>query len=169
MSGFKLDFEHTFDGEIENGTYEVIITSTGEDATQSGAEFANFRLTIRNDIEQKHKNQNIFSRVFKKKADGTYPQVMFNTIGKAAQLQNGKTYNSLQELLDDYIGKPLKVTVKNETSEYNGKTYENLEVKRWMKTEFTNVQHVYKNNNQPDQQQQQQPQQPQVGKDDLPF
>ena len=38
------------------------------------------------------------------------------------------------------VGKPLKVTVKNETSEYNGKTYENLNVKRIEKSELSGMQ-----------------------------
>ena len=40
--------------------------------------------------------------------------------------------------------KTAKVTVKNEQSEYNGKTYDNLNVKRWEQTNFDNVQHQFK-------------------------
>lgn len=145
MTGFSLDFENTLDGgQIEDGTYEVIITFAAEDATKNGAEYADFRLTIRNDINQKFKNMIIFEKLWKAKATGKYYMPMFNTIGKAAQLQKGKTYNSMKGLLDDYVGKPLKVTVKNEESEYNGQTYTNLNVKKWEQTAFPNVQHVYK-------------------------
>lgn len=145
MTGFSLDFNNTFEGgSIADGTYEVVISLTGEDATKNGAEYADFRLTIRNDIQQNHKNMIIFEKIWKAKATGKYNMVMFNTIGKAAQLQAGKSYNSVQELLNDYVGKPLKVEVKNEDSEYNGKTYTNLNVKQWGNTAFPNVQHVYK-------------------------
>lgn len=145
MTGFSLDFNNTFEGgQIADGTYEVVISFTGEDATKNGAEYADFRLTIRNDIDQSHKNQIIFEKLWKAKATGKYNMLMFNTIGKAAQLKSGKTYNDMQELLADYVGKPLRVTVKNETSEYNGNTYENLNVKRWEQTKFPNVQHVFK-------------------------
>ncbi len=144
MTGFSLDFENTFEGGIADGTYEVLITHTGEDATQGGSEYADFRLTIRNDINQKHKNQIIFHKNWKAKETGKYNMMMFNTIGKAAQLQKGKSYSSMDALLADYLNKPLRVTVKNETSEYNGKTYENLNVKKWEPTQFPNVQHVHK-------------------------
>lgn len=145
MTGFSLDFNNTFEGgQIADGTYEVVISFTGEDATKNGAEYADFRLTIRNDIDQSHNNQIIFEKLWKAKATGKYNMLMFNTIGKAAQLKSGKTYNDMQELLADYVGKPLRVTVKNETSEYNGNTYENLNVKRWEQTKFPNVQHVFK-------------------------
>lgn len=143
--GFSLDFNDTFEGGgIADGTYEVLITLASEDATPSGAEYTDFRLTVRNDIQQNHKNQIVFHKNWKAKATGKYNMTMFNTIGKAAQLQKGKSYQSMQDLLADYIGKPLRVTVKNETSEYNGNTYENLNVKKWEPTQFPNVQHVQK-------------------------
>lgn len=149
MAGFNLDFNNTFEGfaKIEDGVYEVVIDSAVEDATQSGSEFTNFTMTIRNDLDQPFKNQKIWERVWKAKATGKYNMTMFNTIGKAAQLQNGKTYNSFEELLDDFKGKPLQVYVENETSEYNGKTYENLNVKQWKPTKFPDVQHKFKESN----------------------
>ncbi|MBT2600905.1 MULTISPECIES: DUF669 domain-containing protein [unclassified Oceanobacillus] len=157
MSGFNLDFNNTFEGfqKIDDGVYEVVIESAAEDATQGGAEFTNFTMVIRNDLDQPFKNQKIWERVFKAKATGTYNMLMFNTIGKAAGLEPGKTYNTFDELLNDYRGKPLQVFVQNETSEYNGKTYENLNVKKWSPTKFPNVQHQFKqkdkqsNNNDP--------------------
>ena len=149
MAGFNLDFNNTFEGfaKIEDGVYEVVIDSAVEDATQGGSEFTNFTMTIRNDLDQPFKNQKIWERVWKAKATGKYNMTMFNTIGKAAQLQNGKTYNSFDELLADFKGKPLQVYVENETSEYNGKTYENLNVKQWKKTSFPDVQHQFKQSN----------------------
>src|SRR5699024_6440435 len=147
MSGISLDFNNTLQGDIKDGVYEVVIDHAREDATQSGAEFTNFQMTIRNDLDQPHKNQKIWERIFKAKATGRYNMMMFNTIGKAAGLQSGKVYNSFDELLQDYAGKPLQVMVKNETSEYNGKTYENLNVKQWKTTKFPDVQHQWKQSN----------------------
>lgn len=149
MSGFKLDFNDVFEGyqKIEDGVYEVVIDHATEDATQSGAEFTNFQMTIRNDLDQPFKNQKIWHRVWKAKATGKYNMTMFNTIGKAAGLQAGKVYNSFDELLADFEGKPVQVYVENETSEWNGKTYENLNVKQWKPTKFPNVQHQWKQSN----------------------
>lgn len=145
MTGFTLDQTDVFEGgKIEDGTYEVLITLTGEDVTPSGAEFAEFRLTIRNDIKQPFQNMIIFEKVFKAKATGKYNMTMFNTIGKAAQLEKGKSYSSLDELLADFRMKALKVTVENKTSQC-GK-YENLNVAYggWKATEFPNIQHQFK-------------------------
>lgn len=174
MTGFSLDFNNTFEGgQVEDGTYEVIIERANEDATPSGAEFTNFQMVIRNDIEQKHRNMKVWERVWKAKATGKYNMMMFNTIGKAAQLQSGKSYQNIDELLADYEGKALKVTVKNEKSEYNGKTYENLNVKKWENTEFPNIQHQFKDANNTGGQAPQAGQTPidntQVAAEDLPF
>ena len=86
--GFQLDQNDVFEGfqKIEDGVYEVIIDHASEDATKTGAEFTNFQMTIRNDLDQPFKNQKIWERVFKAKATGKYNMIMFNTIGKAAQL-----------------------------------------------------------------------------------
>ena len=140
-----MNHDDIFDTNIPDGEYEVVIKRVGENVTQGGAEYAEFDLVIRNDIEQPNKNNHIFHKVWKAKATGEYSPKSFNLIGKAAQLQNGKTYSSLEDLFRDYEGRPVRVRVKNETSEYNGKTYENLNVKMWEKTKIDGpVRHVHK-------------------------
>jgi len=145
---FTLNHEEAFEGnvKIEDGTYEVFIEKAHEDASKNGAEFINFWFRIRNDIKQPAKNQIIFHRIWKSKDTGKYHTGMINTLGKAAQLPNGKSYNSMEELLNDFLRKPLKVTVKNESSEYNGKTYDNLNVKFQEPTAFPDLQHKSKAN-----------------------
>src|SRR5690625_6453788 len=171
MTGFSLDFNNTFEGfqKIEDGVYEVVIDHVTEDATQSGAEFANVQMTIRNDLDQPHKNQKIWERIFKAKATGKYNMLMFNTIGKAAGLQAGKVYNSFEELLEDFRGKPVQVLVKNETSEYNGNTYENLNVKQWKPTSFPEVQHQWKQSNDQSNNSNSVNNTPTISDDDMPF
>ncbi|RZI03062.1 DUF669 domain-containing protein [Staphylococcus condimenti] len=144
MTNFTLNMEDTFDGGIQDGTYEAVITKSEENATPGGAEHVDMRLTIRNDIDQKYKNNIIFHKIWKSKKTDKYDLRFFNTIGAAAQLQQGKQYSSIEELFKDFLGKPVRVTVKNETSEYNGKTYENLNVKRFEKTKFPELAHKFK-------------------------
>jgi hypothetical protein len=143
---FNLDFNDIYEGngKIEDGYYEVVVNRCNEDATPNGAEYTEFDLIIRNDVDQPSKNMHIFEKNFKAKATGKYNMTIFNTIGKACQLQNNKTYNSFNDLLDDFVGKSALVYVKNEETEYNGKTYENLNVKMWSQTTFPNIQHQYK-------------------------
>lgn len=161
MAGFQFDFEDTFEGGLADGTYETVIQSMNEDATKGGSEYISCVLVVRNDVDQKGKNALIFHKIWKAKADGKYNKSMINTIGKYARMSEDKVYNSLQDVFDDLTGKPVKVTVKNETSEYNGNTYHNLNVKRWDYTQFPTVAHVFKDGK---------PQEPiEVQDDDLPF
>lgn len=148
--GFNLDFNDVFEGtgQISDGDYEVIVNRCSEDATPSGAEYIEFDLIIRNDVDQPHKNMHIFHKVWKAKADGKYNMKTFNTIGKACQLENGKSYKSLEELLKDYELKTALVNVKNEESEYNGKTYTNTNVKYWNRSKLSgSINHKFKDPN----------------------
>ncbi|AXF54596.1 DUF669 domain-containing protein [Salicibibacter kimchii] len=166
MGEFNLDFNDVYEGkgQIKDGWYEVIVNRCNEDAAPNGAEYAEFDLIIRNDIDQSHQNQHIFEKNFKAKSTHKYNMKIFNTIGKACQLENGKTYNSFDDLLNDYVGKTALVYVKNETSEYNGKTYENLNVKMWNQSKFPDVQHVPKSGGEGSS-----PQPVDISDDDLPF
>ena len=142
---FQLDHNDIFDANIPDGEYEVLILRAGENVTQGGAEYAELDLVIRNDIEQPNKNNHIFHKIWKAKATGEYSPKSFNIVGKAAQLPNGKVYSSLDELFREFEGKAVRVKIKNETSEYNGKTYENVNVKAWDKTRIEGaVRHVNK-------------------------
>ena len=93
---FQLNHDDTFEANIPDGEFEVVIKSVEENVTQGGAEYCQFDLVIRNDIEQPNKNNHIFHKVWRTKATGEYNPKSFNVIGKAAQLPNGKVYSSLK-------------------------------------------------------------------------
>lgn len=141
---FTLDFSKANGNGIKDGTYEAVIFNVLEDATPGGAEFMNFDLIVRNDVEQPYQNAHIFQRVWRAKDTGKYNAGMINTIARAADMSDGKSYQSLEDLMTDFIDHPVKVTVKNEKNEYKGKTYDDLNVKRWNKSDYPNVQHQYK-------------------------
>ena len=131
MTFLKLDHDNIFEGGLADGTYEVVVYLTKQDAAKSGTEFINLDLIVRNDVEQKGKNMHVFHKIWASKETGQFNAQAINTIGKALQLQNGKEYSSLEELMQDMTFKTCRVTVKNEESEYNGNTYQNLNIKKW--------------------------------------
>ena len=143
---FSLDFNDVFEGTgVKDGSYEVFVSSVEEKATPGGAEYTELDLIIRNDIAgNEHKNAHIFHKIWKKKEDGKYNMKTFNTLGKAFGLTNGKQYTSFRNLLDDFIDRTAIATVKNEKSEYNGKEYNNLNVKYFNPSKFTQLAHVKK-------------------------
>ena len=141
---FTLDFSQASNGTIKDGTYEAVIFNVLEDATPGGAEYMNFDMIVRNDVQQPYQNSHIFQRVWRAKDTGKYNAGMINTIAQSANLTDGKSYQSLKDLMSDFINHPVKVTVKNEKNEYKGKTYDDLNVKRWNKSDYPNVQHQFK-------------------------
>lgn len=144
MFNFQVNHDEAVDfGLIEEGEYEVIVAKAFEDAAKSGTMFINLHLVVRNDIDQKYKNKYIFANIWQSKDTGQYHPGMLNTVAKALRIENGKTYNSLEELLNDFKGRTARVTVKHE--EYNGRTYER--VKAWESSRFSTCNHQFKTTN----------------------
>lgn len=128
---FTIDYSQAKEfGAIADGTYEVTIDLAKQDATQGGADYLDIRFRIRKDFQQEFQNNIIFHRIFAKKEDGKYPVASIMNLAKAAGIPDGTKFTSLEDYLNQLEGKALKVTVKNEKSEYKDKTYENLNVKR---------------------------------------
>ena len=148
---FTLDFSKADEGNVADGTYETVISTVAEDAAKTGTEFLNFDLIVRNDVDQKFKNSHIFQKIYRNKETGKYPEGRLMAIAKAAGLNDGKHYNSFEDFCNDFQGQPIQVTVRTNTSEYQGKTYTDLNVTRggWKKTAFPQVQHQWKKGMEP--------------------
>ncbi|WP_285117648.1 DUF669 domain-containing protein [Lactococcus petauri] len=128
---FEIDYEKASEfGNIADGTYEVLIEYSMEKTTPKGADYLDIPMRIRSDFDQAHKNSLIFHKIWQKKEDGKYPQGSIMNLAKQSGIPDGTKFKSLDDYLKMLEGKALKVTVKNETSEYQGKTYENLNVKK---------------------------------------
>ncbi|OLS02901.1 DUF669 domain-containing protein [Tissierella creatinophila] len=127
-------------GRVAEGEYEVLLFKAFEDAAKSGTMFINMHLIIRNDIDQAHKNQYLFGSIWQSKETGEYHSGMINTVAKALQVPNGKKFNTLEDLLNEFQNKTARVTVEHE--EYNGKI--NARVKRWEKSKFQGCNHQFK-------------------------
>jgi hypothetical protein len=138
---FTINHDEAMDmGLIEEGTYEVIVAKAFEDVSKNGSIFINLHLVVRNDIDQKYKNKYIFASIWQSKETGQYHSGMINTIAKALRIENGKRFNTLQELLDDFKLKTARVIVKHE--EYNGRT--NARVQSWEPSRFNTCNHQFK-------------------------
>ncbi|HHD4492370.1 TPA: DUF669 domain-containing protein, partial [Streptococcus pyogenes] len=104
-----------------------------------GADFINIHFRIRKDFQQEFQNNIIFHRIFAKKEDGKYPEGVIHNLAKQAGIPEGTQFKSLDDYLNQLLNKCLKITVKNETSEYNGNTYNNLNVKRIEKSDIPSM------------------------------
>lgn len=128
---FEIDYSKAQEfGTIEDGTYEVLVEYSIEKTTPNGADYLSIPLRIRKDFEQLHKNSLIFHKIWQKKEDGKYPIGAVMNLAKQAQIPDKTKFKDLDDYLNQLTGKALKVTVKNEKSTYNGKDYDNLNVKK---------------------------------------
>jgi hypothetical protein len=121
---------------VEPGEYECRIVEALVDATPRGSLFFSVRLVIRDDVAQKHQKRLLFYRIYRRrepdaddmKTDGfSFRQIM--NLCRAAQLPNGKSYESLDELGNDLAGACVKVKVAHEFNDYRG---ENECVIKWV-------------------------------------
>ena len=130
---------------VENGVYEGLITGYEYKETQKGRKYISLNIVIRNDIEQKFKNSNLFYSIWttqKPDVKTIEGYVLFNiaTVAKACGLPEKIDANSLDELLSMFIKKPVRVTV--EQGEYNGKTYANIN--KIEQSTYTIINHKFK-------------------------
>ncbi len=138
---FTINHDEAMDmGLIEEGEYEVVVAKAFEDVSKNGSVFINLHLVVRNDIDQKYKNKYIFASIWQSKETGQYHSGMINTVAKALQIENGKKFNTLEELLDDFKFKTARVTVGHE--EYNNKV--SARVQRWEQSNFETCNHQFK-------------------------
>lgn len=137
---------------IPEGNYECIIKQAGVTATPGGTLYFSVRFVVRNDVQQKYQNRNIFHTIWQKKpekqteedksVDGfSYKQLM--NLCQYAGLPSGKSYDSLNDLGEDLKGKCVLINVKYQ--EWNGKTNTNI----WCSnTKKTDCKHIDKSPNQ---------------------
>lgn len=137
MSLFSVNYEAAEQfSSVENGTYEVVVATAEQSASKSGTDFLDIRLKIRDDFQQKFRNNLIFDKVWINKSTLTYPEWALQRYAKAVKIPEGVEINTIEQFLNLLKGKTLKVTVKNEQSEYNGTTYDNLNIKKMEQSEL---------------------------------
>lgn len=137
MALFSVNYEAAEQfSSIEDGTYEVVVAQAEQAASQSGTDFLDIRLKIRDDFQQKFRNNLIFDKVWINKQTLQYPEWALQRYAKAIKIPEGVEVNTIEQFLELITGKTLKVTVKNEQSEYNGKTYDNLNIKKMEQSEL---------------------------------
>jgi hypothetical protein len=137
MSLFSVNYEAAEQfSSVENGTYEVVVATAEQSASKTGTDFLDIRLKIRDDFQQKFRNNLIFDKVWINKQTLQYPEWALQRYAKAVKIPEGVEINTIEQFLNIIKGKTLKVTVKNEQSESNGVTYDNLNIKKMEQSEL---------------------------------
>ncbi|MDO4720945.1 MAG: DUF669 domain-containing protein [Peptostreptococcaceae bacterium] len=142
MAVFKMDTNDTYQGGVKpKGYYEVEIDNAYEEASKTGGNsYVRIVLRVREDVEQAYKKALIFVNLYRSRETGEFNFRIFNSIGKACGMENGKEYNTLSELLDDFRGRSCKIKLGH--NEYNERTYERVD--EWKSSDFPKERNLIK-------------------------
>lgn len=136
MALFTTNYKDLNDNTpVPEGTYECIIEETHPDATPGGTEYIRVNLRIRKDLDQALPNTNgrqhnrlVFVSIWKRKKKGKYDPTDLNFIMKAAGYPENTPVEDWDDWTNKLVGKPVKVKVTIDKSEYQGKTTERNQV-----------------------------------------
>lgn len=119
---FTVDHKAVNEYDLKpEGEYEVIIEKMKPSFTRKNTPCINFVLAIRTDTDNPVKGGKLFDSLYKKKdpsqadlaVDG-YSAAQLQRWCKAARIENGRQFASMEELCQALVGAPVRVTVKHE-------------------------------------------------------
>lgn len=136
---------------ITPGVYEAVIQNTSEEFTQGNeTRYMAVSMVIRNDIQQKCQDKRIDYKIWttskpEAKTIEGYVEYSLALMSKACRLPEQIDVNSVNELSKLWIGKPVRITVRQK--EHQGNTY--IEISKIEESVYIQVKHKYKsvNNN----------------------
>lgn len=134
---------------ITPGVYEAVIQNTSEEFTQgNGTRYMAVSMVIRNDIQQKCQDKRIDYKIWttskpEAKTIEGYVEYSLALMSKACRLPEQIDVNSVNELSKLWIGKPVRITVRQK--EHQGNTY--IEISKVEQSANIQVNHKYKSVN----------------------
>lgn len=112
---------------VTAGEYEVVIRAVKEGKTSSGTAYLNISMQIRSDVQQPFGGSMLYHKIWRAKNPKTedlqvngYLFFKVMELAKAAGIPTGRNYENLYQLLNDFMGKPVRVSVS--TYDNNGYT-----------------------------------------------
>jgi hypothetical protein len=108
-------------GLIKAGEYEVMIQEATIKTTPSGKEKISLKYKIREDVEQESKGRIIFEDIWKEKDNPQFfNRKRLNLLLRTQDIENGKTYEAITDLLTDLAGSYLILKITVEMDDYRG-------------------------------------------------
>lgn len=140
---FTVDYSQAKQGFslIEDGKYECVLTSIDEVTAKSGTKGYKIEVVLRDDIDQASAGRSFSQTLWTQKATGQLSGGLLNAMAKAMRLENGKSYNSIQELFADMILKPFTAEIVIEEQVYGveNKVWRSNRIVKWFQTDKTQL------------------------------
>jgi hypothetical protein len=120
MADYKFDAKDLGSYEVlKEGEYEAIAEKLQIQTLPSGKEKVSIMFRIREDVEQEGKNRVIFEDIWKEKDNPQYfNRKRLNQLLGTQHLEDGTSFTTIQDLLDQLKGAYVRIKVAVEFSEY---------------------------------------------------
>jgi hypothetical protein len=105
-------------GLIDEGKYEVFIKEALIKTTINGKEKIAIQFKIRDDVQQKFQNRVIFEDIWKERETEFFNRKRLNQLLGTQSFEDGKTFDSIQDLLQSLKGINLVIKVNKEMDDY---------------------------------------------------
>ncbi|SDI40505.1 DUF669 domain-containing protein [Dolosicoccus paucivorans] len=147
---FKTDYSNLNQTDykpVPEGEYEVIIHKVEERVSQTGNRGLSIRLDIRRDLKQvpelaetngKYAGRVVFDNRWQ--SNGKYNTEHFMYLLQAVGVPEGTEIKSMNDLYQAIEGKPVRVFIKKEYSEYRKEEENSIAPWAYNPTRFSNVQ-----------------------------
>lgn len=108
---------------IQPGEYELVIEDIAiKTVPSTGTEKISIKYRVRSDVEQKYPNRVLFEDLWKEKADPRFfNRKRLNQLMGTQKIEDGKTFDGIEEVIDFLKGSNLVGVVKIEHNSYYGK------------------------------------------------
>lgn len=113
-------------GLIDEGKYEVFIKEAVIKSTPSGKEKISIQFKIRDDVEQKFQNRIVFEDIWKERDTQFFNRKRLNQLLGTQKFEDGKVFETIQDLLATLVGKNLVVKVNKEFDDYRNEEVNNV-------------------------------------------
>lgn len=106
---------------IKEGEYEVVIERMTEGETPNGKRKIDVMFRIRDIEGQVHINRVLFDTIWKERETEFYNRRRINMLLGTQDFEDGKTFNSIRELIDEMLGSFLRIKVVIAHDDYRDK------------------------------------------------
>jgi hypothetical protein len=96
---------------IAEGEYEVAVEQISEAQTQGGKKKLDIAFRLRQDVEQSHQNRVVYESIWQEKETSYYNRKRLNQLLGTQEVEDGTTFNSIQDIIDLLKGSKLKVKI----------------------------------------------------------
>lgn len=140
---FQVDYDQAQQGFtlVKPGKYECVLTGVEGVTAKTGTKGYKLNVVIRDDVVQEFAGMTFEQVLWTRRDTGQVNGGLLNAMAKAMRLENGKSYNSIEDLFADMVLKPFVGEIIIDEQEYGpeNKIWRSNRINRWEPSEKLNL------------------------------